>query len=142
MSFTPANIPFRISNSAALRYSFTGLDGRPRLLIHAKLTLLAQVKGEPKYWRLDLDLDAHKGRLTGLINTDGHPATRIGQSPHAKGASTRFTWVADEGLQIIFRAHLWGNPPTPGAVALLNPTVTSLGIEFDLPAQQKKGGVQ
>lgn len=99
--------------------------GKHRLEISVKQELLDQVKGGAKFWRLDLDESAGLARLTGLIQTDGHSATREGTTPSAKAVSRRFSWLASS------LTHLF--PTLPNAIPVQGVEVTSMGIVFHLP---------
>lgn len=131
MPFTPAPVDSRSRKHAGHPMSFRVHDerGKPRLEISAKQDLLDQVKGSMKFWRLDLDEAAGLGRLTGLIQNDGHNATRRGTTPSAKAVSRRFSWDAT-ALTGIF-------PQLTNAVELEEVTVTSMGLVFRLPVKPK-----
>ena len=125
MSFEPLAV-FRQSRSRLpIRYRVRLEKKICRLSLMFSAALLQQVKGEPKYWRLDLDIKAKRARLTALIQDDGHGSTR--QTPGHEKPTVIFSWALPEGQRTCF--------PDKGAVlALTNHAVTSLGIEFDLPA--------
>ncbi len=126
MPFEPITSVRRNSkNGTQPRYSHVIAKGVRRLALHFPRPMLEQVKGGPRFWRLDLDTTAKRGRLTGFLQDDGHGATRP-QPTHGKPTLT-FSWIADKALDKSF-------PHKKATLPLGNPVVTSLGIEFDLPA--------
>lgn len=107
-----------------MRYRIRLEHGKLRLHIAVATALLSQVKGEPRFWRLETDTKAKRGRLTGLVQNDGQAATR--KQPLYEKATTGFTWGISDATAGLF--------PDKGKVTpLLNFEVTSLGVEFDLP---------
>ena len=124
MAFTPIPTLGRIINCDPLRYRIRTEKGRARLHIAASREMLAQVKGEPQFWRLEIDAKAKRGRLTGLVQNDGQKATRKQTGDNAVSAS--FTWSPTKESSELF-------PDTGKVESLKNHSVTSIGIEFDLP---------
>lgn len=127
MAFSPATINPRLHprDESPLRYRLRPCSGTLRLRITCLTSLLDQVKGQPKFWRLDLDRAAGLGRLTGLIQMDHNPATRSGGRDTA-GKRLLFDWTLAPEDNALF-AQVKDMQPLPGH------TVTSHGIEFRLP---------
>lgn len=127
MAFQPLPSPPRRSArlQAMVRYAVTVREGRAKLLIQIQRSLLERVKGQPRFWRLDIDKESLKARLTGLFQDDGEPATKP-QPTHEK-PDIRFIWVLPE-------SHMDCFPDTEAKVkALTGEEVTSMGVEFNLP---------
>jgi len=124
MPFNPISVPGRSISTAELRYRIRQEHGRPRLVVNVVQSLLNQVNGSPKFWRLDIDPKARRGRLTALIQTDNNPATRKGTQDGGK--SIQFSWSVDALTAKLF-------PDTGRVTPLANHSITSMGIEFQLP---------
>lgn len=132
MSFKPIEVITRRCNTAQLRYCVRVDRGVARLYLALQASLADQVKATVKAWRLDIDEEGGRGRLAGLIQDDGGPATRKGTE---KSGTTLMSWALADRPMARF-PKLEG-----GFAALEGVTVTSIGIEFDLPgkAEWKEG---
>jgi hypothetical protein len=128
MPFEPAAVIARRSNTDHLKYRVRVDKGTARLYIAVRKELSDLVNPRPKAWRLDIDLAAGRGRLTGLIQDDGGPATRRGTGRNGSDATCLMSWALADKVMARF-----GKPS--GFAALENHTITSMGIEFDLPAK-------
>ena len=84
--------------------------------------------GREGVWRLDIDKASHRGRLAGLIQDDGSQATRRGSDKNGSGVTTLMSWALTESIMKYF-------PDAESFAALNNIGITSIGIEFDLPAK-------
>lgn len=95
MAFKPIPVPGRNVATAEMRYSIRDERGKPRLVIKIAQRLLGQVNPNAKFWRIDVDPDTGRGRLTGLVQTDNNPATRKGtqQQRHAIHLARRWPSV-------------------------------------------------
>jgi hypothetical protein len=127
MAFSPATLLTKCHprDGSPLRYRVrTDAKGTTRLHVSCLTELAGQVKGRPTHWRLDLDTVAGMGRLTGLLQPDGDPAT---QKPgDAQGRRFRFEWALTPELLALF-------PEADRMQPLPVKEVTSMGIEFHLP---------
>lgn len=128
MAFTPAPA-VRHSNPndmEPMRCRVRIERGAPRLFLTCLESLLAQVKGKPRYWRLDLDPEGGMGRLTGLLQPDEHTATQQGR--RGDGKRGLFSWrLPDETMALFTRQGQ--------QAALRVEAVTTMGIEFHLPSE-------
>ncbi len=130
MSFSPlptTRKPSRVSSP--LRYATVSRASATREVLSVRImiqrSVLDQVKGDPRFWRLDIDLEGRRARLTGMMQDDGLPATK-GMPIHEK-PDIGFNWLLPD-------SHLACFPLTEGkTTALPAHTITSLGVEFDLP---------
>ena len=134
MAFRPIQIARRVViDEAPLRYGVYGREGKcSRLQFRVSASLYAKVKPAPvKFWRRDIDTKERRGLLRALLQNDGAQATRGSRpSNDEEGNFTRvLEWQHADEIADLF-------PRPDGSAELLNPTVTTLGIEFDLP---KKG---
>lgn len=68
----------------------------------------------------------HGGR--GLKQDDGGPATRRGNNADGSAATNLMSWALASKVMARF-------PKQQGNAALTNHTITSMGIEFDLPGK-------
>ena len=128
MSFEPAQVITRRANTDHLKYRVRVDKGTARLYIAIRRELSEKVNPKPKAWRLDIDLAAGRGRLTGLIQDDGGPATRRGTDRNGSGATNLMSWALADKSMVRFAG-------TEGFAALPNHSITSMGIEFDLPVK-------
>lgn len=128
MPFEPASVITRRANTDHLKYRVRVDKGTARLYIAIRKELSELVNPKPKAWRLDIDLAAGRGRLTGLIQDDGGPATRRGNDRNGGKATNLMSWALAEKVMARFGAM-------QGFAALSNHAITSLGIEFDLPVK-------
>lgn len=126
MAFEPASVITRRANTAHLKYRVRTSKGTVRLYIAVRKELSDQVKGDIKAWRLEVDLDAGRGRLAGLIQDDGGPATRRGNNSDGSAATNMMSWALAKKVMARF-------PVVEGMAALSGASITSIGIEFDLP---------
>ena len=129
--FTPIETIGRIQNASPLRYRIRREKKITRLYIAMARELANKVKGEIKAWRLEIDPAAGRARLTGLIQNDGHKATREGTKKNGTTGTIQMSWAPAPSVLELF--------PDAASYTTLNvDAITSLGVEFVLPV--KAGG--
>ncbi len=128
MSFRPVHLTARQGRSAVadiLRYRVRSAGQTLRLCIMVPAPLYKGLSPEPKGWRLDVDPEARRARLTTLVQMDVGPAVKK-HVPRDDEQSLVLAWPWAQELREIF--------PDGGKVVLLHGhVVTKMGIEFPLP---------
>ncbi len=124
MGFEPLKIVRPTRAVQELTYRVVLRKDRLNLVISMHSSLADRVvRGQCRVWRLDIDKAERRGRLTGMIASDGNQATRV---PQTKRNFSRLIWgLCDEA------AAMWPKVGNHGPLTKI--TVTSMGIEFDLP---------
>lgn len=126
--FRPMEIPARLCGRQSVqhiryrieRHKATGT----RISFMLPACIYKRVKPVPKAWRIDIDPESKRGRFTAMIE-----ATEKGVKTHREredGNSIVLSWAYECEFLEFF-------PDTKRVEPLMNHTLTTMGIEFDLP---------
>lgn len=139
MSYTPIEINRRTSSALAeLRVGLLNkrAGDAQRLQFRIAPELYTRLKNamrseRPRFWRLDIDPTAKRGRLTALIQNDGSPATRgnPGKNERSSNNTKIVEWQFVQQVAEVFAS-------APCDLEVL--AVTGMGIEFALPEAKPK----
>jgi len=125
--FRPLSVPAAGRGAAAteLRYKVGSIKEQRRLNVLLPATLYRAIRpNQPEGWRLDINPAKKRARLTALIQMDTG-ARRHRPRADEKSLTLSWPWV-DEAEKYF--------PEKKGVTPFKNVSVTSMGIEFDLPA--------
>lgn len=126
-TFEPIEIPSNVrAASADLRYRVEDTKYGLRLRVFIPARLYKGVRPEPKGWRLDANRAKGRGRVSALIQMTAGAKKHVSRDDD-KSIGLSYPYAG--GLPEVFP-----NPGNTSIVVLEGAVVTSMGIEFDLPA--------